>query len=426
VPPARRALVVLLALALAIGVVDGLVFLGFEWAIKHGTDWVWNDVVDTDSSRWRVVPLALVLSIAFSALLRLIGQPRWTAPHLDPLGPTEAPGAEPAPPPALTALGTILLVGAGSLIAGASLGPEAPLVALATGLGAWAAARADVGAPGRLLILASVGALLVAFFGSLIPLAIPVLVLYQRTRSVSVPAVLVVVASGLAAWGTLWLAQGNDHGFGGVPELDVNARDYAAALVLGVVAAGVGIALRRCIEPMSRATQRIQARTSWWLAAALFGAVLGGLYLAGGETVQFSGSEGSAMLLSDPERYGTWALLGIAAIKLLATGWSLSAGYRGGLVFPSVFVGVAISVFVASAVPDLAGPGVLIGAIAGLLVEMTAPALGVILLLALLPAKLLPLGLVGALGAVAGRRLLSPRPPADRPPSDLRPPSAAR
>jgi len=36
---------------LAIGVVNGLVFLGFEWLVNHGTDWLWNDVVDTDEVR---------------------------------------------------------------------------------------------------------------------------------------------------------------------------------------------------------------------------------------------------------------------------------------------------------------------------------------------------------------------------------------
>ena len=33
---------------------------------------------------------------------------------------------------------------------------------------------------------------------------------------------------------------------------------------------------------------------------------------------------------------------GIAAVQLLATGWSVTCGYRGGLVFPSVFMAVAL------------------------------------------------------------------------------------
>jgi H+/Cl- antiporter ClcA len=402
-PGRRRAVLLLAALALALGMVDGLVFMGFEWVVKHGTDWLWNDVVDSDDVRWRVVPLALALSIALSALMRGLGQPRWTAPHMDPLGPAEGSGDEPAPAPALPALATILLVGAAGLIAGASLGPEAPLVGMSVGLGAWAAGRVDLGAVGRVLILASAGALLVAFFGSLIPIAIPLVIVYQRTRRLQPAAVMAIALGGLAAWGTVWLVHGDHHGYGSIPSDAVHARDYVAAVVLGVIAVAIGALLRWFVRRLAVVTEQVQARAPWWLAAAVFGSVLGALYLVGGPSVQFSGSEGSVMLLSGEVHYGTWALAGIAVVKLLATSWSLTAGYRGGLVFPSVFAGVAVSLLVADALPDLAGPGVLLGSVAGLLVEMTAPMLGAVMLLALLPAKLLPLGIAGAAGAIAGR-----------------------
>jgi hypothetical protein len=107
-----RAVLLLGSIALAVGVVDGLVFLGFEWVVKHGTNWLWNDVVDSDDVRWRVVPLALALSIALSALMRALGQPRWTPPHMAPLGPAEGSADEPPPPSALSALAAVLLVGA--------------------------------------------------------------------------------------------------------------------------------------------------------------------------------------------------------------------------------------------------------------------------------------------------------------------------
>ena len=384
---------ILVALALLIGVVDGLVFLGFEWVVNHGTDWVWNDLAGTDDARWRVLPLAIVLSVAFSALLRLLKEPRRQKPHVDPLA-----HAGEGPPPTVAGLATILLIGAASLLAGASLGPEAALVALAAGLGAWVAARAKLGEAGRLLVLTSVGALLVAFLGSLIPLAIPLLLM---RRKLTVPAVAAVVVAGLAAYGTLWLVQGDTDGYGGIPKLSVQARDYAAALVLGAVAVGLGMALRWSVAHMHGLATRV--RGPWWLAAAGFGALVGLLYLAGGQSVEFSGSEGSAELLDGELHYGALALAGIALVKLAVTGWSLAAGYRGGLVFPSVFVGVAVSLCAAEAVPAIAGPGVLLGAIAGLLVEMTNPAAGAIMLLALLPAALLPLGLAGAAGAIAAK-----------------------
>ena len=413
--PSPRAAVLLGSLALAVGVANGLVFLGFEWVVNHGSDWIWNDLANSDEVRWRVVPLALVLSISLSAAMRALRQERWVAPHVDPLGESDDPKPEPPPAPAFADLVVILLIGAASLLAGASLGPEASLVALAMGLGGWVAARANLGAATGVLIAASIGALLVAFFGSLIPLAIPLLIVYQRTRRLPPPAVLAIVVAGLAAWGTLWLIQGNDHGFGKIPSDAVKLRDYGSAVLLGAIAVGVGSLLRRLVKRLAEVTRKIDQRTPWWLAGAIFGTVLGVLYLIGGQTVQFSGSEGSKLLLSGDLHYSTWALAGIALVKLLATSWSLAAGYRGGLVFPSVFAGVAVSLFIASADPNLSGSGALLGSVAGLLVEMSAPVPGVIMLLALLPTKLLPLGLAGGAGAIAARALISRVSPGDAP-----------
>jgi H+/Cl- antiporter ClcA len=407
-PPARptpRALITLALISLVIGAADGLVFLGFEWVVNHGSDWIWNDLVDSDDVRWRVIPLAIVLSVAFSLLLRAVGEPRWVTPHLDPLGAAED-SDEDTPAPKLQGLAVILAIGIASLLAGASLGPEAPLVAFSAGLGAWVASRAAPGPAGRLLVLASAGALLVAFFGSLVSLLIPLAILVQRTKRLPIAAIVSVVVAGLAAWGMLWLIRGNDHGFGSIPTATVHLRDYLAAFLLGLIAVGIGVLLRHVVVRLADVTVRIDRAGVWWLAAAAFGLVLGVLYLVGGQTVQFSGSEGSTMLIGRADEYGAWALAGLALVKLLVTGWSLAAGYRGGLVFPSVFAGVAASLCVAAFAPSLGGPGIMIGAIIGLLVEMTAPLLGIVVLLALVPLKLVPVGLAGAAGALIGRRVV--------------------
>ena len=63
---------------------------------------------------------------------------------------------------------------------------------------------------------------------------------------------------------------------------------------------GLGVALRWSVRRLARVTRRIEAALPWWLAAAAAGAVLGGLYLAGGPAVQFSGSEDYEILLDDP------------------------------------------------------------------------------------------------------------------------------
>jgi H+/Cl- antiporter ClcA len=399
----RPSLILIAAISIAVGVADGLIFMGFEWLVNHGDQWIWNDVFHTDTSRWRVVPLALILSVAFSVALRALREPRWLPPHLDLLAAVGPGDSKAPPPPTLKAIALILIVGAASLLAGASLGPEAPLTATALALGTWAAARGSFGAASNTLTLASVGALLTAFFGSLVPLAIPVLVVYQRTKRLPLVVVIVTVLAGVSSWLTCLVVQGNDSGYGGVPSLGTHFLDYVAALVLGVVAAGAAVLLRALVRRLSVVTQKVEHKMPWWLAAAVFGVVLGVLYLIGGQTVQFSGSEGTNMLVAGFGNYGPWALAGIAVIKLLATSWSMSAGYRGGLVFPSIFMGVALGLCAEGAIPNLAGTGVALGCVAGLLVGMTSPALGVVMLFSVLPANLILLGLAGAAGAVAGR-----------------------
>jgi H+/Cl- antiporter ClcA len=404
---ARPSLRLLLPAAVAIGVADALLFLGFEWLVKHGTDALWNDLVDSDAVRWRVVPLALVLSVLFSLVVRLLRQPRLIEPHTDPLGGSgDAEDPPELPRETLSSIAVIVAVGLASLIAGAALGPEAPLVAATSAIGALLAGRVAPGPAGRLLVLASVGALLVAFFGSLVTLLVPVLVLWQRTRKLAPGPLLIVALAGLAAYATLFAVQGNGHGYGGLPDtLGVEAHDYAIALVLGALCVPIGALLRAAVARLFALTQVIDRRSSWWLSAAVFGAVLGVLYLVGGQSVQFSGSEGSAILVERAGDDGALALLGILVVKLLAAAWSLAAGYRGGLVFPSVFLGLALSLLIGELAGGLGGPGATIGAIGGILVEMTLPVVGVVMLLALLPLKLLGLGVAGAAGAVLGRRL---------------------
>ena len=60
--------------AIAVGVVNGLVFVGFEWLVGHGDDWLWNDAGNSDALRWRVIPLAIGFSVGLiTVMLPAIG-----------------------------------------------------------------------------------------------------------------------------------------------------------------------------------------------------------------------------------------------------------------------------------------------------------------------------------------------------------------
>ena len=379
-----------------IGALVAVVFVGFEWVVNHGTDFVWNDVFGTDDERWRVVPLAIGASILFSLLLRALKQPRVGVVHTDPLA-----GEEDPPAATLTSIVVVLVVGAASLLAGASLGPEAALVAASAAIGAWLAGSGNR----KVLMLAAVGALLIVFLGSLVPLLLPLLLMYRKQKRLVPAAVLAVVLAGLTAYGVLYLIKGHTEGYGSIPTAThFDVGDGIAAFFLGVGGAFVGGLLKWSVKHASARTARIDRRWPWLVSATLFGAVIGVLYLIGGESVQFSGNEGSHMLVADHAGDTALALAGLLVVKLLVTGWSLAAGYRGGLVFPSIYGGVALSLLVASIDSNLNGTGAAIGTIAGLLSAMTGPVPGLIMLVSLLPAKLIWLALLGMAGAfVAGR-----------------------
>ncbi len=397
--PAGRVVLV----AVGIGIVNAVAFLSLEWIVDHGTRWLWDDVLDTDERRWMAVVAATALGVGYSCVLRLLGQPRWVPPHTDPLAGNQAGGSV---SPAQIVM--LFVVGAVSLLAGASLGPEAPLVAVSAAAGAWLAGTGRVARAAPVLVMASVGALLVVFLGSLVVVVVPVLLLYRRQHSLAASQVLAIVVAALSAYATECVIAGRGDGYGTIPAgSSFGIRDCVSALVVGALAVVVARGLKRTLTALAAVTRRVDGRLPWPLAGALFGAALGGLYLVGGPTVEFSGSDGTGVLLQRAPSYTAGALVGLLVVKLLATGWSLASGYRGGLVFPSIYVAVAFGLFVARVAGDAAGPGILVGAVAGMLAAMTGPAITVIMLLALLPVALAVVAALGAAGAALGDRALS-------------------
>ena len=140
---------VVIGVSIVLGAVIGLMFLGFEWVVNHGDTWIWDDVFNTGEERWVVVPLAIGLSIIYSFIVHLVGQRRIIPIQLSIVEDLGKP-LERAP---LSGVAVILVVGAASLLAGASLGPEAALAAGSIALGTWCAFRFNFGSAGELLVL---------------------------------------------------------------------------------------------------------------------------------------------------------------------------------------------------------------------------------------------------------------------------------
>lgn len=319
--------ILLVAAAVTLGAVNAVIFLAFEGIVNNGTDLIWNDWLQTDTTRWLVIPAAVVLSIAFSWVLRRLRQPRWIEPETSLDLSTES-----TQKPSLAKVGSFLTVGASGLLAGASLGPEMPLTESSHTLGGWVRNKLRISPElGAAIIAASIGALMVAFFGSLLLIVLPFLLVYKTTKKITLSMSLVISLTGLASYGALELLDHRSHGYGDIPALPpADIGDYVGAIIVGLCASVAAVVLIRAIGKLGHVTRAMDRRWSWYISAACFGGVLGTLYLIGGQTVQFSGLAGMSQLINGFGGYGTWALLGVALVKLLVTAWSKAGGYRGG------------------------------------------------------------------------------------------------
>jgi H+/Cl- antiporter ClcA len=339
-----RAYLRLVLLGAAIGVPAALVaalFLALVHDLEH---WLWHDLPDAlghSSAPWYLVVGIPVVGAAIVVAARLLlpgdgGHSPIEGLSMAPTSVANAPGV------ALAALGTLPF--------GAVLGPEAPVIALGSVVGVVAARFSPAG--GRATkVLASAGgfAAISALFGG--PLVAGMLLV---EGGIGMGAVLLpVLLPGLVAAGVGYLVFVGFGNWGGLeapglvvsdlPLYDgVHLLDLVVAVVIGVVGALIVLAARRGGEQVGGLGGR------FGLPALLLGgglavgllAELGGRLGADPLDILFSGQ---ASLNAVTSAGSTKIVLILLVGKLLAYVVSLGCGFRGGPVFPAIFLGVALA-----------------------------------------------------------------------------------
>jgi H+/Cl- antiporter ClcA len=290
---------------------------------------------------WPLPVLAVAGLLTAVAVLRLPGR----GGHV-PYEGLKAGGSQPA------ALPGILLAGLASLGLGLVLGPEAPLIALGSGLAVFAVKRARKDTPDRVLsvIAASAAfAALATIFGS------PVIgaVILIEAAGLGGPMLPLVLLPGLMSAGIgslIFIGMGNVAG--------LSSSDYALCpftlpayssptlaefgwtVVLAVVTALVAFG----IVELARASAGQVAKKPWLLIPVV-GLVVAGLAIAFSEitgqpadVVLFSGEDAFTSMFSQASTLSLATLTWLLVFKGVA--WSLSMGsFRGGPTFPALFVG---------------------------------------------------------------------------------------
>jgi H+/Cl- antiporter ClcA len=337
----------LLLLAAAIGVpISGLAYF-FLYLVNRLQHWLFTTLPHGlgfhGEPVWWPVPLLAVAGVLVAAAIRYLpGQG----------GHSPADGFHAGGAPSPSELPGVILAALATLALGVVLGPEAPLIAIGGGLaicvvrlsrrpipasaekvvaaaGSFAAIATLLGSPllGGVLLMEAVG-----LGGTALEL-----VLMPGLLAAGVGA---LVFTGLDAWtglGTFSLKIPN------VPHVGrPTISEFGWAIVIGLAAALLGTAIRRlALEIRPRVEPRML------LLTPLVGLVIGGLAVAYAEgsgrstsEVLFSGQSALPGLVAHAGSYTVAVLLLLIACKGLGYSLSLSS-FRGGPVFPSMFLGAA-------------------------------------------------------------------------------------
>jgi H+/Cl- antiporter ClcA len=289
----------------------------------------------------------------------------------------------------------IALAALATLGLGAVLGPEAPLIAIGGGLGALAVRLANKDAPPMaLMMMASAGSF--AAISSLLGSPVLAAFLIMEIAGVSGMTLSLVALPGLLASGIgalVFVGLDNWTGLGSFslaltsvpPAVPPTLASLGWALVMGLVGAVLGWLIRSVglwLRPIVH-LNRVLVTAALGL---LIGVTAMAYQLISGRSftqVLFSGQEALPELVENAADYSLAVMILLIACKAIAYGLSLSA-FRGGPVFPSMFVGAAVGI-AASALPGMnlaAGIGMGIGAMcaAMLRLPLTSTLLAVLLM----------------------------------------------
>ncbi len=375
-PSPIKAIILAIPFAL-LGSVIATIFLFLE---DHLITAVWIDLPKalgmTEPAWWLVVLLPLV-----GASIVMIA---WGLPGRTDLGPLEGLHFDVTP----ATIASVILAAFGTLIFGLVLGPEAPLLACGTAAGAFVLRRQ----PDPIMkfgMLMTALAAIAAIFGS--PIVV-VLMLAEFTALGRIPPP--ALMPGFVALGVAYVAQtgvGGWSGLGssslavpGLPTLtSTSVTDLLVGLAVALVAAVVTLIARKFGVRVALAARSHPPLVLVAVALITSGLALAVREITGGSInlVLFSGQLGTSAILAETS-IGAVALIVVA--KAIAYGGALGAGYRGGPIFPAVFLAVAVAVagtliFPAASLTALVVAGVAAAVAAALRVPFTSAVLALLL-----------------------------------------------
>ena len=355
----------LLALVVVLGLICALVTFAFMFLVHQGTGLIWEQAARALGMDVRLftVLVCTLGGLLVGLLVKLFGDHNAIfADLMLEFGKTGRFDYRNAPGIVITAFV--------SLIAGASLGPEAPLADACGGIGTLMADRLKLNEQEtRTMGFSGVSGMLAAFITSPFSGALLGLesaqggpgglqtyfwVLFPSLLASAVATVVFVLLSG-TFFETLYK----------FPTYAPRLADLFYAVPLGLIGGVIGLlfmlSLRRLqgfFQPMK--THVVLRGLLGGLAMGIIGALL--------PLTLFSGESQTADLITQAAEIGVLMLIVLGVAKLFATSLLLATGWKGGYIFPIMFASVALGLAVSLLFPGIPAAVAVAATMAGALV----------------------------------------------------------
>jgi H+/Cl- antiporter ClcA len=342
-----RSYVVLLVLAAVIGVPVSAAAYGFLALVNYLQEEIFTHLphglgFQTEPVWWPLPVLAVGGVLAALTIKYLPGRG----------GPSPAGGFEMHPAPTAVQLPGVILAALTTLVFGVVLGPEMPLILIGGGLAALFLRLARRDAPQQARrVVAAAGSF--AAISTLLGSPIVGAFLLMEASGLGGPMLGVVLVPGLlaAGVGTLiftgldaWTGLGTfSLAIPGVPHFSrPDGAEFGWALAIGAVAPFAGWGIRWLGRRVYQYAEQKPLLVIPLAGLAVAGLAIGYAEATGKATsdVLFSGQNALGPLIQNSATYTVGTLLVLMACKAVAYGVSLGS-FRGGPIFPALFVGAA-------------------------------------------------------------------------------------
>ncbi|UMS17000.1 ion channel protein [Escherichia coli] len=361
--PRARTMLLLSLPAVAIGIASSLILIVVMKIASVLQNLLWQRLPGTlgiaqDSPLWIIGVLTLT-GIAVGLVIR------FSQGHAGPDPASEPLIGAPVPPSALPGLIVALILG---LAGGVSLGPEHPImtvnIALAVAIGARLLPRVN-----RMewTILASAGTI-GALFGT--PVAAALIFSQTLNGSSEVPlwdrlfAPLMAAAAGALTTGLFF------HPHFSLPIAhygQMEMTDILSGAIVAAIAIAAGMVAVWCLPRLHAMMHQMKNPV---LVLGIGGFILGILGVIGGPVSLFKGLYEMQQMVAN-QAFSTSDYFLLAVIKLAALVVAAASGFRGGRIFPAVFVGVALGLMLHEHVPAVPAAITVSCAILGIVLVVT-------------------------------------------------------